>query len=78
MADAPDQVSFEMEIQPLFSQRDHEGMQIMFDLWDLESVREHADAILDQVEAGRMPCYGRWPQEQVALFRRWKEGGMLP
>jgi hypothetical protein len=78
MGDAPDQVSFEMDIQPLFSQQDREGMQIMFDLWDLESVQEHADAILEQVEAGRMPCYGRWPPEQVAPFRRWKEGGMLP
>jgi hypothetical protein len=78
MAELPAEVSFELNIQPLFSQRDREGMQIMFDLWNHESVRDHADGILDQLDAGRMPCYGSWPKEQVALFRRWKEGGMLP
>ena len=78
MADAPAKVSFEMDIQPLFSQRDREGMQIMFDLWNHDSVRDHADAILEQLAVGRMPCYGRWLEEQIALFRRWKEGGMLP
>jgi uncharacterized protein YndB with AHSA1/START domain len=78
MADAPAEVSFEMHIQPLFSLRDREGMQIMFDLWNHESVRDHADAILEQLAAGRMPCYGSWPEEQIALFRHWKEGGMLP
>ena len=68
--------SFEMDIEPLFSQRDQEAMLVMFDLWDVEDVRSHADAILEQVESGRMPCYGAWDQEQVALFRRWMDGGM--
>jgi hypothetical protein len=78
MGAGQDEVSFEMDIEPLFSQRDHEAMRIMFDLWDLGSVREWADAILEQVEAGRMPCYEPWPEERVALFRRWREGGMQP
>jgi hypothetical protein len=69
-------VSFELEIQPLFTQRDQEAMLVVFDLWEVEDVREHADAILEQLESGRMPCYERWPQERVALFRRWMEGGM--
>jgi hypothetical protein len=34
------------------------------------------NAILEQVAGGRMPCYGRWPKEQVDLFRRWIETGM--
>ena len=74
MTDKP--LSFEMDVQPLFSQRDHEAMLIVFDLWDVESVREHADGILEQLASGRMPCYGAWPEEQVALFRRWVESGM--
>jgi hypothetical protein len=78
MGKSADEVSFEMDIEPLFSQRDHEAMQIVFDLWDVESVREHAEAILEQVEAGRMPCYGAWPEERIALFRRWIDGGMQP
>ncbi len=68
--------SFELDIQPLFSQRDQEGMLIMFDLWDLEDVREFAPSILSTLESGRMPCYGAWPEEQVQLFRRWMDGGM--
>jgi hypothetical protein len=24
-----------------------------------------------------MPCYGAWPGEQVAVFRRWVETGKL-
>jgi hypothetical protein len=78
MGTSADEVSFEMDIEPLFSLRDHEAMQIVFDLWDVESVREHAEAILEQVEAGRMPCYGAWPEERIALFRRWIDGGMQP
>lgn len=75
---AEDQVSFEVEIRDMFTQQDHEGMQIMFDLWNYDDVRAHADAILEQVESGRMPCYGAWSEDQVSLFRRWKEGGMQP
>ncbi len=74
MAQTP--VSFELDVQPLFSQRDQEAMLVVFDLWDAEDVREHAGAILEQVESGRMPCYERWPQERVALFRRWMDEGM--
>jgi hypothetical protein len=76
VASTSDELSFEMDIQPLFSQRDHEAMQIMFDLWDVESVREYADAILETLESGRMPCYGPWPEDRVELFRRWMGSGM--
>jgi hypothetical protein len=75
---ASEQVSFELHIQELFSERDQEAMLIMFDLWKVEDVREHSEAILEQLASGRMPCDGAWPEEQVALFRRWIEGGMLP
>ena len=71
-----DELSFEIDIQPLFSQRDQEAMLVVFDLWDVEDVREHADGILEQVESGRMPCYGAWPDDRVELFRRWKDSGM--
>lgn len=72
----PEPVSFIEHIEPLFSQRDQEAMLIVFDLWAVEDVREHAEGILEQLESGRMPCYGAWPQEQVELFRRWTQTGM--
>ena len=72
---AEDPVSFELDIQDLFTQRDQEAMLIQFDLWDVEDVRENADAILETVTSGRMPCYGAWDADKVGLFRRWMEQG---
>jgi hypothetical protein len=73
--DADEPVSFETDIKPLFRERDRESMQRAFDLWSPEDVSQHADAILDRLEAGTMPCDGAWPQAQVELFRRWTESG---
>ncbi len=78
MESPSEEVSFELDIEPLFTQRDQEAMLVVFDLWDVEDVREHADGILEQVASGRMPCYERWPQERVDLLRRWIAGGMRP
>jgi truncated hemoglobin YjbI len=69
--------SFARDIRPLFTDRDRASMSWAFDLGDLAAVREYADAILDRVAAGQMPCYGAWPAEQVAVFRRWVESGKL-
>lgn len=76
MSETTDEVSFEGDIQPLFSERDQEAMLVSFDLWDLESVKDNAQGILEQVDSGRMPCYGAWPKDQVDLFRRRIDGGM--
>jgi Ferritin-like len=67
--------SFERDVRPLFRQRDRAAMRWAFDLGEVASVREHADAILEQIAAGRMPCDVTWPAESVALFRRWVQAG---
>jgi hypothetical protein len=67
--------SFERDVRPLFRQRDRAAMRWAFDLAEVASVREHADAILEQIAAGRMPCDVTWPAESVALFRRWVQAG---
>jgi len=69
---------FARDISPLFTARDITAMTWAFDLTDYESVRSHAQAILEQVRAGRMPCYGPWPPLQVQLFERWLNSGMHP
>jgi truncated hemoglobin YjbI len=69
--------SFGRDIRPLFTDRDRASMAWAFDLWEVAAVREHAAAILDQLASGGMPCYGAWPAEQVAVFRRWMESGKL-
>jgi hypothetical protein len=68
-------ISFETDIKPLFREGDRESMDAYFDLWSHDDVSEHADAILDRLQDGSMPCDGAWPQEQVELFQRWTESG---
>ena len=72
---ANEPVSFKTDVKPLFRERDRESMLAAFDLWSYDDVVQHADAILDQVQAGTMPCDSAWPKAQVELFRRWAEGG---
>jgi hypothetical protein len=67
--------SFERDIRPLFTERDRAAMRWAFDLGEVASVRQHAEAILEQVTAGRMPCDAAWPADRVELFRRWVEAG---
>jgi hypothetical protein len=47
-----------------------------FDLWAREDVMEHWQAILERLENRSMPCDQAWPEERVALFRRWADAGM--
>jgi hypothetical protein len=71
-------MSFERDIKPLFRESDRESMRETFDLWSYEDVKESADNILGVLEAGRMPCDGPWPPEQVAAFKAWVEAGTPP
>jgi hypothetical protein len=78
VGDAERTVGFEEDIKPLFRQTDRERMEWAFDLWDYESVKENSDPILERLEEGDMPCDGEWPEEQIALFRSWIDGGTAP
>ena len=75
---AAEPVSFEIDVKPLFRERDRSSMEFAFDLWSADDVSEHADAILDRLKAGTMPCDGAWPKEQVDLFERWVASGKAP
>lgn len=70
--------SYAQDIQPLFREHDRNEMEWAFDLWDYEDVKEHADAILERLEAGSMPCDGAWPADQIERFREWVSEGMEP
>jgi hypothetical protein len=71
-------VGFAADIQPLFRVKDRQSMMRHFDLGSYDDVSAHADAILERLQAGTMPCDGGWPSEQVALLERWIRGGKLP
>ena len=70
--------SFEQDIRPLFREHDRTEMEWAFDLGDYEDVREHADDILDRLEAGSMPCDGAWPDDWIERFKEWVAEGMEP
>lgn len=63
--------TFETDIRPLFREDDRSAMSWAFDLWSYEDVRGNADAILERLEDGTMPCDEPWPDEQVDTFRAW-------
>jgi len=72
------ELSFTANIKPLFRETDREAMDWAFDLWRFEDVRDNAEAILEKLEAGEMPCDGSWPKEDIARFRNWVESGTAP
>jgi CDGSH-type Zn-finger protein len=68
----PDEpLSFATHIKQLFRDRDRQSMTFVFDLWKFDDVNTHADAILQRLDNGTMPCDGAWPTEKVDVFRRW-------
>lgn len=75
MSEPDEPIGFKPPIKPLFRERDRDSMRSRFDLWSLEDISTHADAILNSLDAGRMPCDGPWPAERVALLRRWIDAG---
>jgi hypothetical protein len=70
--------SFATDIRPLFRTKDIDSMKKAFNLSSYDDVRDHADAILQKVAAGAMPCDGAWPDERVAVFRQWVQEGCQP
>ena len=75
MSEPGHDIGFERDVKPLFRESDRDAMEFAFDLWSHDDVRQHAEAILEQLEAGSMPCDDAWPPERVGLFRRWVEAG---
>ena len=75
----PDEVNFSQHIRPLFRQRDIDAMKQAqrgrMDLSKYSDVSQNADAILRELEGGRMPCDAPWPDSQIKLFEKWIETG---
>jgi hypothetical protein len=73
-------VSFAKDIRPLF--RDTPDIDSMkeygLDLSSYAAVKSEAENIYGRLSDGSMPCDGAWPQERLALFKRWIDEGMAP
>lgn len=75
-SDPGEMPGFEQDIRKLFRAMDREAMLGAFDLWSYDDVKKHAMPILEQLQAGTMPCDGEWPAAQVAVFAKWVVVGM--
>jgi CDGSH-type Zn-finger protein/truncated hemoglobin YjbI/ferredoxin len=75
LPDPSEPLSYDQHIKPLFRGRDRDSMRFAFDLWSYDDVAAHADAILERLKAGTMPCDGAWPPEQTQVFERWVAAG---
>jgi hypothetical protein len=78
MSDADESVGIVSQIKPLFRESDREAMAMHFDLWSHDDVSEHADAILERLRDGSMPCDSPWAEVQIDLFERWSANGKQP
>jgi hypothetical protein len=72
-------VSYALHIKPLFSQSQRDCMlqSRKWDLFNYADVQNKAQAIYARVESGSMPDddTAPWPDEWVALFKRWIDEG---
>jgi truncated hemoglobin YjbI len=85
LADEPDEpvvlpgtgesIGFDKHIKTLFRQRDRQSMKFAFDLWAYDDVTAHADAILERLRNGSMPCDGAWPNDRIEVFQQWVDTG---
>lgn len=66
------------DIRPLFREEDVDSMSFVFDLASYEDVRENAEEIHERLADGSMPCDRPWPDDDIARFRAWIDGGMAP
>ena len=67
--------NFARDIRPLFRDQDVEEMQFAFDLSEYDDVKANAEAILERLSDGSMPCDGAWSDEHIELFRQWMQEG---
>jgi hypothetical protein len=75
--------TFEVDIRPLFTQRDIIGMSKGFNLASYDDVKAHAAAIYDRIRGIGGPIMppppptgeGPWPQARIELFAKWMADG---
>jgi len=73
-------LSFAKDIRPLF--RDTPDVSAMkeygLDLSSFDEVKDRAETIYSTLLDGSMPCDGAWPEDRIAIFKRWMDEGMAP
>jgi hypothetical protein len=68
-------LSFARDIKPMFRDKDRDSMLKAFDLFEYADVAEHANAIVDALRSGKMPCDGAWDAARVDKVQQWIDMG---
>ena len=73
-------LSFAKDIRPLFRDTpDVDSMkEVGLDLSSHAEVKAQAENIYARLLDRSMPCDEPWPEERLALFKRWMGEGMAP
>jgi len=79
-------MSFQVDIRPLFTERDVQAMSKAFSLGSYDDVKMHAAIIYDRIRGiggAVMPPSpprgeGPWPQSRFDLFAKWMADGYQP
>ncbi len=79
----PPSPGFAADIKPLFTQLDRDHMLKKFDLFMYDDVKTFATEIYQTLKNQTMPPKGSepqapWPDEDVARFKAWMDGGFTP
>lgn len=72
--------SFALHIAVMFTDEQRRCMSPYLDLGSYDEVKANAEAVFDRVNDHSMPAdeSGPWPNEWIALFRRWVDEGCRP
>jgi hypothetical protein len=73
-------LSFAEDIRPLFRDTPDVDSMKEFGLYlsSYTEVKDQSEVMYERLKDGSMPCDGAWPEERLALFRRWMDEGMAP
>lgn len=83
-SDSASGVSFAADIRPLFTDTDIDHMSFFCDLADYNDVKTNAAEILERLTGSSGPVMppkstgGPWPEDSIALFRKWIDEGFQP
>ena len=78
MANRP--TSFALHIRPLFTDGQKQCMSRMIRLDDYNAMKANAELVFTRLSDKSMPADKTrpWPDEWIALFRRWIDEGTAP
>lgn len=68
-----DNITWNQHIRGLFTWNNAQCMAHSLNLTSYEMMKDNADPVYDMVSQKKMPPGEPWPQEQIEMFRKWKD-----